>query len=483
MNITQMIKASRNLVKYSALGLAAAAMLGVGTHANAAPPVSGYTRWFDASTLGLANDAGVTTWPDGSGNAADATVPSGNKTPVYVANAGTETGLGAIYFTGDGGANGGAALMFTRDTEIRTVFSVFKGCAFLLTDFDKYNFHRPSDDNASDKLIANYDAGPIVAGKTYVNKVLVDPENDPMPTDVHNGFNLVEILTNGDPVNADSFNKDRTYHAGNQYQAEVIIYDRVLTEEERLAVEEYLFFKWFNPGPPAAPTGLVATPWHHSIHLTWDATVGASGYKVDRLTGTGGTIDATYDASGTSYTDTSATVNSGGPYYYVVRAVNGAGSGDPSAEASASPSADPVAQTITFRALASKTFGDSPFDLTATASSDLTVSYASSDEGVATVSGSTVTILKAGTTTITATQAGNDDFTAAPPVEQTLTVVMADQAITFTLGSALVKQVNVAPFVDTATGGASGNPVTYTSSDEGVATVDASGLAYNFKLP
>jgi hypothetical protein len=210
--------------------------------------VSGYVHWFDASTLGLADDADVTAWPDGGSSGGSATVPSGNRTPVYVANAGTETGLGAVYFDGDGGADGSMALRFTRDTEIRTVFSVFKGNAFLLTDFDTYNFHRPSDDNPADPLIVDYDAAPIVAGQTYVNGVLVDPENDAMPTDVHNGFNLVEILTDENPVNADSFNKDRTYHAGNQYQAEVIIYDRVLTEVERLSVEQYLVDKWFNPG-------------------------------------------------------------------------------------------------------------------------------------------------------------------------------------------------------------------------------------------
>ena len=50
MNSAQLIKASRNLVKQSALGLAAAAMLGVGTHANAAPPVtSGLVLALDAS--------------------------------------------------------------------------------------------------------------------------------------------------------------------------------------------------------------------------------------------------------------------------------------------------------------------------------------------------------------------------------------------------------------------------------------------------
>jgi len=79
-------------------------------------------------------------------------------------------------------------------------------------------------------------------------------------------------------------------------------------------------------------------------------------------------------------------------------------------------------QTITFTAIPSKTYGDSTFDLTATASSTLPVSYMSSDETVATISGSAVTIKKAGSTTITASQAGNSGYAAATPVQRTLTV-------------------------------------------------------------
>ncbi len=209
------------------------------------PPVGDYARWFDASALGLADNAPVTQWNDISGNGANATVPSGNATPVYVANSGTASGLGAIYFAGNNGAGNSAALRFTRDSNIRTVFSVFKGNSFLLTDADAYHFHRPSDDNAASSLWAGY-SDAINNGSTYVNGVLVDGRNDPMPTTLHNGYNLVEVLTDGGTAQADSFNKDRTYHAGNQYQAEVIIYDRVLSEQERLQVETYLTSKWFS---------------------------------------------------------------------------------------------------------------------------------------------------------------------------------------------------------------------------------------------
>jgi len=245
------------------------------------PPVAGYTRWFDASALGLADNASVTQWNDYSGNGADATVPGSNATPVFVANPGMESGLGAIYFAGNGGPGSSGALLFPRDSGIRTVFSVFKGDSFLLTDADNYDFHRPSDDDPTTPLWAEYASGNIRGGSTYVNGTLVNGETYNMPTNLHKGFNLVEVLTNGDPVQADSFNKDRIYHAGNQYQAEVILYDRVLTEQERVQVEQYLLSKWFAvPVTPDArilvfgPGAVVGPVVSNAADIAWELPYG-----------------------------------------------------------------------------------------------------------------------------------------------------------------------------------------------------------------
>jgi hypothetical protein len=83
-------------------------------------------------------------------------------------------------------------------------------------------------------------------------------------------------------------------------------------------------------------------------------------------------------------------------------------------------------QTITFGALPNKTTADVPFNLTATASSGLTVSYTSSDTTVASIVGNTVTIVGVGTMTISASQSGNSNYNAASNVTQTLTVTLAD---------------------------------------------------------
>ena len=79
-------------------------------------------------------------------------------------------------------------------------------------------------------------------------------------------------------------------------------------------------------------------------------------------------------------------------------------------------------QVITFGALPTKTQNDAPFALNAAASSGLPVSFANSNPSVATIDGSTVTIVGPGTSLITASQAGNDEFLAANSAVQTLTV-------------------------------------------------------------
>jgi hypothetical protein len=89
-------------------------------------------------------------------------------------------------------------------------------------------------------------------------------------------------------------------------------------------------------------------------------------------------------------------------------------------------------QTITFGSLPAKTYGDAPFNLTATSTSDLAITYTSSDPTIASISGSTATIKKGGTVNITASQAGNAGYTAASDVVQSLTINKASQTLTFT---------------------------------------------------
>jgi hypothetical protein len=134
-------------------------------------------------------------------------------------------------------------------------------------------------------------------------------------------------------------------------------------------------------------------------------------------------------------------------------------------------------QTITFGTLPTKTYGDADFSPGASASSGLTVSYASSDPAVATIIGGQIHIVGAGTATITASQAGDATYNPAPDVIQSLTVNKAAQVISFS-PSSLAKTYGNADFSSVATT-SSPLAVTYDSSNSAVATVSATtGLVH-----
>jgi len=80
-------------------------------------------------------------------------------------------------------------------------------------------------------------------------------------------------------------------------------------------------------------------------------------------------------------------------------------------------------QTINFTELISRQLSEGSFEIAATATSGLTVSFASSNPAIATISGNQVTLLAAGTTEVTATQSGNVNFNAASNVVQSLTIL------------------------------------------------------------
>jgi hypothetical protein len=85
-------------------------------------------------------------------------------------------------------------------------------------------------------------------------------------------------------------------------------------------------------------------------------------------------------------------------------------------------------QTITFDPLEDKVYGDPAFALGATTSSGLPVNYTAS--GTCEVLGISVTIIGAGSCTITAHQAGNDSFEPAADVSRSFNIAKAPATIT-----------------------------------------------------
>jgi hypothetical protein len=75
--------------------------------------------------------------------------------------------------------------------------------------------------------------------------------------------------------------------------------------------------------PPGVPTGVTATPASSTqINLSWSAVSGATEYHVYRSTTSGGPYTLVGTVTGTTFSNTGLTCNTG--YFYVVRAANSA---------------------------------------------------------------------------------------------------------------------------------------------------------------
>lgn len=97
------------------------------------------------------------------------------------------------------------------------------------------------------------------------------------------------------------------------------------------------------PGAPSAPSGLVATPGNMQVTLNWTASTSAAYYVIKRSLTSGGPYAVINDtATANSYTDLGR--SNGMTYYYVVDAVNIAGSSSDSTEATTRPM--PPATTV-----------------------------------------------------------------------------------------------------------------------------------------
>ena len=116
------------------------------------------------------------------------------------------------------------------------------------------------------------------------------------------------------------------------------------------------------------------------------------------------------------------------------------------------------------------------FSLSATGgASGNPVVFDSTSPSVCTVGGSTVTMHAAGACALTADQAGNGDYSAAPQVMLAVTVGMASQVIgNFVATPANPVYAPGATFTISADGGASGNPVLFTSASPSLCAISGS---------
>jgi hypothetical protein len=121
------------------------------------------------------------------------------------------------------------------------------------------------------------------------------------------------------------------------------------------------------------------------------------------------------------------------------------------------------------------------YTVSASATSGLTVTYAVSagSTGVCTISGSTVSMIGAGTCVVTANQSGNGVYRAAAQVQQSFTVARGSQTITFT-STAPNADKHDPPYTVTATA-SSGLTVVFSvdASSAGVCSISGSTVSFS----
>jgi len=197
-----------------------------------------------------------------------------------------------------------------------------------------------------------------------------------------------------------------------------------ITAKHALATMAEFYVYGYELLPPGAPLAMAATNRTSSgFTANWGPISSATGYRLKVATD----IDFTNLVSGYEdfyvgnvFSKIVVGLSHATTYYFSVKAENSAGMSAGSNKIAVTTLKQ--VQTITFDPLTDVVYGDTTFELAATASSGLLVSYSSSVDSIATVNGSTVTIVGVGSTGITASQAGGPEYEAATPVEQELVV-------------------------------------------------------------
>lgn len=130
-------------------------------------------------------------------------------------------------------------------TNIRTVFWVMHGSGFLLSDDQTTDFHRGGDEGSPDaRIFGGLLSDAVKQGKLRLNGSAVKPE-----TALPKAFSLISLVTAA-PATASRLCKDRMGNEGRmggQEIAELVIYDRALSDAEVKQVETYLRTKWLAP--------------------------------------------------------------------------------------------------------------------------------------------------------------------------------------------------------------------------------------------
>ena len=245
--------------------------------------------WLDASSPAnfVFNELGVTNWINkGAGRATygDAvayrirTQTSGDSAGVVrYGSVQLVNGVPALQM-GPSGCD--ADLRYERISTIRTVFLVGQfilddNLEPLLGDDTYWDLHRGKSGYVWNEAWAKSSRGYPGKPTFYLNNATTPVANPDATAPVANALNIITIATAGN-TRSNQLSRDRTYVGSRNCAralSEVIIFTRVLTAEERIAIYNYLDAKWNQGGwanVSGAYTGLTAASF------SADATIGTA---------------------------------------------------------------------------------------------------------------------------------------------------------------------------------------------------------------
>jgi hypothetical protein len=235
------------LVRRTTIALADTGMTAGGA-AFSPDSITGLGGWFDASQLGLADGAGVTTWPDLSGLGRNLVAG----TPTYRAD--VLNGLPVVRF------DGVDDVLYTGlSASYRHIFVVAMHRLATFPDYDGLV-------GGVSWLVLTGDSGlarwyPYEPSSTTYHFDGVLAAGD-WPAPMNSQFAVMSVSRHAGPWTMDfQVGQDRNVTGRNWDGdvAEVVAYDRVLSEAERQQVEGYLHDKWLGAGLLAVADSIVVT--------------------------------------------------------------------------------------------------------------------------------------------------------------------------------------------------------------------------------
>ena len=186
----------------------------------------------------------------------------------------------------------------------------------------------------------------------------------------------------------------------------------------------------YNPAPNEVRSFSISkAPQHITFGALADKTYGDPDFDVSATASSG--LSVSFGATG-NCTVSGVTVHiTGGGSCSITASQGGNGNYDPAGDVTQSFAIHKADQTITFDQPADHTYGDANFGVSPSASSKLAVSLVLAPGGACTLTGTTVHIVTAGSCSLTASQVGDSNYNAAGDVTRTFAVHKANQTITF----------------------------------------------------